>query len=44
MPLAREDLDSNLVSMGEVEDEVMVGYGEGALAPDIGWTAGACKC
>jgi hypothetical protein len=33
MPFAREDLDSNFVSMGE---EFIVGDQEGASAPDIG--------
>lgn len=33
MPFAREDLDSNFVSMGE---EAIVGDQEGASAPDIG--------
>ena len=33
MPFAREDLDSNFVSM---EEEAIVGDQEGAPAPDIG--------
>jgi hypothetical protein len=33
MPFAREDLDSNFVSM---EEEAIVGDQEGASAPDIG--------